>query len=89
MKGRFKDGKGEKSLKNGGKLNNEIKVTRRKFVKTTAAFGAAVAGIPPFNLTDIADIVLKDDGELIMSLWKQTYPIPINKAIYYFYPFFR
>ena len=24
-----------------------------------------------------------------MSLWKQTYPIPINKSIYYFYPFFR
>jgi len=23
------------------------------------------------------------------SLWKQTYPRPINKSIHYFYPFFR
>lgn len=48
-----------------GKANNEIKVTRHKFVKTTAAFGAAVAG-SPYNLTDITNIFLKEDGELIM-----------------------
>ncbi|MGB2842648.1 MAG: radical SAM protein [Halobacteriota archaeon] len=47
------------------KANNDIKVSGRRFIKTTAAFGAAVAGIP-YNLTDITDIVLKEDGELMM-----------------------
>ncbi|MEA2032231.1 MAG: radical SAM protein [Euryarchaeota archaeon] len=47
-----------------GKLNNDIKITSRKFVKESAAFGAAVAGIP-YNLTNIVDI-LKEDGELVM-----------------------
>ena len=64
MKG---DGKGESEgvRKNGGRLNNEIKVSRRRFIKTSAAFGAAIAGIP-YNLTDIADVFLKDDGKLII-----------------------
>ena len=46
MKG---DGEGESegARENGyGKPNNDIKVSRRRFIKTTAAFGAAVAGIP-------------------------------------------
>ena len=66
MKG---DGEGESegTRKNDyGKLNADIKATRRTFIKTTAAFGAAVAGVPPYNLTDIADIFLNEDGELIM-----------------------
>ncbi|HJH25633.1 MAG TPA: hypothetical protein C5S37_02420 [Methanophagales archaeon] len=65
MKG---DGEGESegARENGyGKPNNDIKVTRRAFVKTTAAFGAAVAG-SPYNLTDITDVFLKEDGELII-----------------------
>jgi len=64
MKG---DGEGESegTRKNDyGKLNNDIKISRRAFIKTTTAFGAAVAGIP-YNLTDITDI-LKEDGELMM-----------------------
>ena len=88
MKG---DGEGESegARKNGGKPNNDIKVTRRAFVKTTAAFGAAVAGIPPYNLTNIGDIFLKEDGELMIypviyefeyefeSIWK----IPFERSI--------
>nr|CBH39049.1 hypothetical protein BSM_25270 [uncultured archaeon]CBH39358.1 hypothetical protein BSM_28370 [uncultured archaeon] len=37
------------------------------------------------------DIGAKDGSrqEILLSLWKQAYPIPINKSIYYFYPFFR
>ena len=59
------EGKSEGTRENDyEKANNEVKVTRRKFVKTTAAFGAAVAGIP-YNLTDITDI-FKEDGELMM-----------------------
>lgn len=68
MKGRFDDGEGgsEGTRKNDyGKANSDIKVSRRRFVETSAAFGAAVAGIP-YNLTDLADIFLKEDGELIM-----------------------
>jgi len=41
-------------------------LTRRRFVKTSAAVGAAVGGIPLYNLTDIADIILKEEGELIL-----------------------
>ena len=66
MKG---DGEGESEgarENDYGKLNNDIKVSRRGFIKTTAAFGAAVAGIPPYNLMNIGDIVLKEDGELVM-----------------------
>lgn len=48
-----------------GKPNNDIKVTRRTFIKKTAAFGAVVAGVP-YNLTDITDVFLKEDGELVM-----------------------
>jgi len=53
----------------------KIKMTRRSFVKTTAAFGAAVAGIFPFNLTDI-DMFLKDDQELVIYPYFYRY---INK----------
>jgi len=41
------------------------------------------------HLSKIILILLQDRKTVLMSLWKQTYPIPINKAIYYFYPFFR
>jgi pyruvate-formate lyase-activating enzyme len=41
-------------------------LTRRRFVKTSAAVGAAVAGIPPYNLTDIADLILSEEGELML-----------------------
>ena len=58
--------KGEAADKNDyGKLNNEFTLSRRKFVKTSAAFGAAVASIP-YNLTDITDVFLKEDGALIL-----------------------
>ena len=66
MKG---DGEGESegARKNDyGNSNNDIKVSRRRFVKTSAAFSAAVAGIPPYNLVDIGDVFLKEDGELMM-----------------------
>lgn len=73
MKGRFDDGgrKGDGGSGGEGAYKSDYGIgkralTRRRFVKTTAAFGAAVAGIPPYNLTDIADLVLKEDGELIM-----------------------
>ena len=60
------EGESERARKNDyGKLNNDvIKVSRRRFIKTSAAFGAAVAGIP-YNLTDITDI-FKEDGELVI-----------------------
>jgi molybdenum cofactor biosynthesis enzyme MoaA len=41
-------------------------MSRRNFVKTTAAFSAAIAGIPPYNLSSIANTILKDDSELII-----------------------
>ena len=66
MKG---DGEGESegARKNDyGKLNNDIKISKRAFVKTTAAFGAAVAGISPYNLSGVADVFLKEEGELVM-----------------------
>ncbi len=67
MKG---DGEGESEgarEKGYGKLNNDIKVSRRAFIKTTAALGAAVAGGGiPYNLTDIKDMFLEDDEELMM-----------------------
>jgi len=65
MKG---DGEGESGgtrKSNFEKLNNDIKMTRREFIKASAAFGAAVAGIP-YNLTDLSDIFLKRDGELVI-----------------------
>ena len=81
MKGRFDDDKGkgecEGACKNGyGKQNNNIKVTRRRFIKTTAALGAAVAGIP-YNLTDITDIFLKEDGKLIMYPYIHEYNLEL------------
>ena len=73
MKGRFDAGGGKRD---GGSDGEEAyqgdqgigkhALTRRRFVKTTAAVGAAVAGIPPYNLSDIADLVLKEDGELLL-----------------------
>ena len=60
------EGESEAARKNGGKLNNDIKITRPKFVKASAAFDAAVAGVSPYNLTDIAGVFLKEDGELIV-----------------------
>ena len=67
MRARFDNGEGERAHNNDHeKANIEIKVSRRGFIKTTAAFGAAVAGIPPYNLIDIGGIAFKDDEELIM-----------------------
>jgi len=65
MKG---DGEGESGgtrKSNSGKLNNDIKMTRREFIKASAAFGAAAAGVP-YNLTDITNLFLKEDGELVI-----------------------
>lgn len=63
MKARFDNGEGEGAHKE--QANSEIEVSRRGFIKTTAAFGAAVAGVP-YNLIDIGDIAFKKDEELIM-----------------------
>ena len=60
------EGESEAARKNGGKLNNDIKITRPKFVKASAAFDVAVDGVSPYNLTDIAGVFLKEDGELIV-----------------------
>ncbi len=68
MKGRLEDGEGRGGgarKSNSGKLNNDIKMTRREFIKASAAFGAAAAGVP-YNLTDITNVFLNEDGELIM-----------------------
>ncbi|MCD6203308.1 MAG: twin-arginine translocation signal domain-containing protein, partial [Methanophagales archaeon] len=46
------------------KLNSDIKMTRREFIKASAAFGAAAAGVP-YSLTDITNVFLKEDGELV------------------------
>jgi|GEM_PF-2450763 len=72
MQGRFEEGEREGD---GGNDDEEAyksdfgigkrALTRRRFVKTSAAVGAAVAGIP-FNLTAITDIALKEEGELLM-----------------------
>ena len=65
MKG---DGEGESGgtrKSNFGKLNNDIKMTRREFIKASAAFGAAAAGVP-YSLTDITNVFLKEDGELVI-----------------------
>lgn len=79
MKG---DGEGESEgarENDYGKLNNDIKISRRKFVKQSAAFGAAVAGIP-YNLTDITDI-LKEDGELVIYPLIYEYKLePVRKV---------
>jgi hypothetical protein len=48
---------------------NDIKISRRAFIKTTTAFGAAVAGIP-YNLTDITNVFLKEDDAM-----KNTFPL--------------
>ena len=76
MKG---DGEGESGgtrKSNSGKLNSDIKMTRREFIKASAAFGAAAAGVP-YNLTDITNLFLKEDGELVI------YPV-INEIKYKF-----
>ena len=47
---------------------------------------------PKCNLDVGAGTHAEETGKMPIlekSLWKQTYPIPINKSIYYFYPFFR
>jgi glycine hydroxymethyltransferase len=43
------------------------------------------------SLNNTGNTTLQDEisSTIKESLWKQTYPIPINKSIYYFYPFFR
>lgn len=52
-----------RKVENGYEKIETKKMTRRTFVKATASFGAAVAGIPPYNLTGI-DKFLKDSQEL-------------------------
>ena len=44
----------------------KIKITRRGFIKTSAAFGAAFAGIPAYNLTNVDGVFLKKDEELMI-----------------------
>jgi len=84
MKGRFDAGGGKRD---GGSDGEEAyksdygigkrALTRRRFVKTSVAVGAAAAGIP-FNLTDITDIALKEDGELLIYpvIYEYQYEFP-------------
>lgn len=46
--------------------DHEIKMSRRAFSKAVIGFGAAAAGLPGYNLTDVTDVILKDDGGLVM-----------------------
>jgi hypothetical protein len=73
MEGRFGDGEGKEDGGSGSEGAyqgdqgiGKCALTRRKFIKTSAAVSAAVVGIPPYNLTDIPEIFLNEDGELIM-----------------------
>lgn len=66
MNGRFGNGEGESEGTRENdceKPNNDLKVSRRRFIKASATFGVAGSS---YNLTDITDIVLKEDGEVIM-----------------------
>lgn len=46
--------------------DHEFKISRREFSKAMIGFGAAAVGLPGYNLTGVTDVILKEDGGLVM-----------------------